>query len=146
MMQHHSPHKFPKYSEHQGTSILSFLAGAAAVIAVGGYYLFGPKGEQHRMEVDRWVRKARRDILSKMGDIQDITEDQYHRIVDDTVEKYAGMRDLSISHVERVKANFKARWNEMREAAKRAKEDTRQEMELEERTRTSELETDMERY
>lgn len=124
-------HNYP--SEHHGGSILAFIAGASVALIAAGYYLYGPRGERHRHDVDRWVRRAKFEILDKMADIENITEEQYHRIVDEVTHRFGRLREISQDRIDRARENFKGRWNEMREAARQARDEARRELEAEER-------------
>jgi len=119
---HHNRHSQP--SLH----LASFLAGAAATALVGGYYLYGRNGAQHRKQVERWLLEAKADILERMQKTQDVTEDQYRRIVDEVLSRYQSAKGVTEERAAEAASSFKHKWEDMREAAKRASEEARKEL------------------
>lgn len=114
-------------------SLLAFVVGVTTAVIVGGYFLFGPKGHKNRMHIDRWLKRARFAILNRMETIENITEQQYYTIVDEVVEGYGKLRAMSQEKIEKGKESFRQRWQEMREAAQRARDEARAELEEDER-------------
>ena len=127
------------YHRPGGSALFAFLAGVSTAMLIGGYYLFGPNGQRNRMKTDRWIRRVRYEILQKMDALEDITEQQYHKIVDDVLSRYHSFKEISKEKMDRVSEDFRGKWLEMREAARRAKEEARTELEDEERERESAL-------
>ncbi len=121
--------------ESAGGSLLAFFAGIATTVAVGGYFLFGPKGRENRRGIDRWVRRMTVEVLDKMEDIEDMTEEKYHAIVDEVTARQGQLRGLKESFVMRIREDMKSRWEEMKAAAKKARADALAEMEKEELAR-----------
>jgi hypothetical protein len=118
--------------ESAGGSLLAFFAGIATTVAVGGYFLFGPKGRENRRGIDRWVKRMTVEVLDKMEDIEDITEEKYHAIVDEVTARQGQLRGLRQSFIERVREDMKSRWEEMKAAARKARAEALAEMEKEE--------------
>lgn len=113
--------------------LAGFILGALSSAAIGGYYFFGPRGRQHRDDMERWVLKAKAEVLDGMGRIQDVTEDQYHRIVDEVADRYGQMTDVGRDRARRFSQRFKERWQEMREKARVARDRAERELEEEDR-------------
>ncbi len=121
------------YRTHEPShhSIFAFIAGVTTATLVGGYFLFGPKGREHRRNVDRWIKRARFEILDRIEAIEDITEQQYHTIVDDVTYRYGQLKGVGQEKIEQAREYFRARWHEMRVAATQAREEARRELEEE---------------
>lgn len=126
---------YDRHHTGSGGVIAAFLAGVATAVAVGGYLLYGPHGKENRERVERWMLTAKAEILDKMDKAGDVTEDQYHKIVDEVTGRYAGMKDIGRDRAARAAEGFKRRWEEMRAAARRARDEAQQELEDEERRR-----------
>lgn len=124
---HHGHHR-----NHDTSPLLAFLAGAATAVAIGGHYLYGKDGPRHRKKVEHWVLKAKAEILDRMRQTQDMTEEKYHRIVDEVTGRYASAKDVGHERAGRAAASFKHRWEKMREASTRAADEARAELEAEE--------------
>ena len=117
---------------------IAFLAGVFITLAAGGYYLFGPQGERHRREVDRWLKRARYEIIQRMERIENITEEQYRKIVDEVAEKYATMKGYGQEKAALLRDTFRRKWTEMKEAARQAREEAEAEVLAEESMRLRE--------
>jgi hypothetical protein len=100
-------------------------------LAVGGYFLYGPKGREHRKALEKWVTQAKAEILKRMEQVQDITEEQYHKIVDEVTDKYSKVAEIGTEKASMAGSYFKRQWNKMREAARRAKEEAQEELAFE---------------
>jgi len=125
-----------KHSYHNNSSghpILAFLAGAATVTALGGYFLYGPKGPENREKLSRWMLRAKREILTKMETIEDLTEDKYHTIVDEVTSRFGQMKHIGDEKATEVAQSFKEKWEDMRDMVAQAREDAENEIAEEER-------------
>ncbi len=110
----------------------AFLAGAATTAAVGGYLLYGPHGARNRKKLDAWMNNAKAEILERMEQIGEVTEQQYHTIVDEVADRYADMRTIGAAKAKQFSREFKRRYQEMREAARRAADEAEQELTIDE--------------
>lgn len=117
--------------KHIGSILAGFAAGALTTILIGGYALFGPQGRRNRKRAEAWILRAKAEILERMMDAQDLTEEQYYRIVDAVLDAYDLAGQIGGDAATRISDRFKARWNEMREAAREASERARRELDEE---------------
>ncbi|MEK7510980.1 MAG: hypothetical protein AAB582_01990 [Patescibacteria group bacterium] len=124
-----------EHTYHKKDVAFAFLLGAAATAIAGGYYLFGKDGKRHRAEVEHWMLKAKTDILDQMRTAEDMTETEYHKIVDRVMASYASAKEVGQERADHAAAAFKRKWERMREASDRAAEKARQELKREEDTR-----------
>jgi len=118
---HHQPNQ-------NGSQFGAFLLGAATALVVGGYFLYGPEGKQHQKKIERGVMRAKAEILERMRKTQDMTEEQYRNTVDQVIATYVKAKAVTEEHAERASAQFKQKWNEMREMAKDAANEARKEL------------------
>jgi hypothetical protein len=117
---------------HPGGMLLAFVAGAAAALAAGAYYLYGPDGRQHKRTLDRGMDRLKRELASRMNEVSDLTQDAYEDLVDDVLKRYGLAKKLGKERTARLSAMLKKRWDEMKEAAERAKRDAERELRFEE--------------
>lgn len=103
---------------------LGFVAGVVSTVAAGGYFLYGPKGRQHRRKVERWVMRARMEILDRMEDLGDISKEQFHAIVDRVTRRYGSMRHIGRTRAREVADDLKSRYEEMNAEARRARSES----------------------
>lgn len=110
--------------------VLAFLAGAATTAAIGGYLLYGPQGARNRRTLDTWVAKAKAEVLERMQEAGEMTEEAYHRIVDEVSERYGRMRDIGSHKAGRLASKLKSRFSDMKREAEAARDDALQELDL----------------
>lgn len=104
----------------RGKTVLAFLAGAAVATIAGMYYLYGPRGREHREKVEFWVEDAKREIADKVERARDFTEDAYYEIVDRVTERYARMKDIGKEKAQNLADELKTHWAHIKEEADRA--------------------------
>jgi len=121
---HHGQH-------HGGGHLGSFLLGVLTTAAIGGYFLYGPRGKEHRKAVEHWMTKARAEILKRMEQAQDMTEEQYHRIVDEVTNRYGVLAEVGKEKASSAGTYFKRQWDKMREAARKGKQQAEDELQFE---------------
>jgi len=124
IMSHHSNNKHTDGS----STLITFLAGAATATAIGGYFLYGPQGRENREKVSRWMSRAKREILTKMETLEDLTEEKYYTIVDEITERYANMKHIGKEKAAEAAASFKESWEDMRDMVAEAREEAEREV------------------
>jgi hypothetical protein len=122
----------PSHHRDSGGGLIAFVAGVATTLALGGYFLFGPKGKENRREIDRWVKKTTGEILERIENIEEVTEDQYRTIVDEVTYRQAKLEGMGDRALGRLRGYFKSRWDEMKNAAKEARKEAEREVKSEE--------------
>lgn len=113
---------------HSSNSLPAFLAGVATTVLIGGIYLYGRDGTRHRDQVERWVLKAKAEILERVQKTQDMTEEQFHTVVDEVLNRYADMKEVGAERAAEVSSDFKKKWEQLRAAAVRASKEARDEL------------------
>ena len=68
-------------------NVVAISAGVAAV-AAASYYLFGPKGAQHRKAVRGWVIQMKGDVIRELETLKEVSEPIYNQIVETVAKKY----------------------------------------------------------
>lgn len=111
---------------------MAFIAGAAAALAAGGYFLYGPEGRRHRRQVESFIEDTKADILGRMEDAKDLTQDSYNAIVDEVIEDAGLAKRVGRAQALRLAQGFKKRWRAMKEEAKSAADEAEVELALEE--------------
>jgi hypothetical protein len=113
---------------HPGSTLLAFVAGAATALAAGAYYLYGPDGRQHKRTLDRGMDRLKRELVGRMSEVADITQDKYEDLVDDLLKRYGLAKRLGKDRAARLSTTLKKRWEEMKDAAERAKLDAERDL------------------
>ncbi len=103
-----------------GKLLLAFVAGAATTAAVGGYYLYGPRGRQHRQQIEETIGLTQKRILQRMQDMGDWSRETYNSVVDEATHDADLVRRIGQARAQRLAQRFKRRWREMRDQAENA--------------------------
>jgi len=64
------------------------IIGAAAIAAIGAYFLTGKHGAENRENVRGWMLKMKGEVLEKVEDLKNLTEADYYKIVDEAAARY----------------------------------------------------------
>ncbi len=103
-----------KSESHAGAKVLGTLGVAAAV--VGAYLLYGSKdGAKRRDNVRSWVLKMKGEVLEKIEDVKEVTEEKYNNIVDEVAAKYKAAQNVDLSELGGVVDELKSHWENIKE-------------------------------
>ena len=95
---------------------------AAAVTAVGAYFLYGSKdAAKNRKKVKSWMLKAKAEVLEGLEKAQEMTKDEYEDLVNNISVAYAGLQDASKKDIKEFKDEMKAHWKTIEKFAKSPK-------------------------
>lgn len=88
--------------------VIAIGAGLAA-LAAAGYFFLGPKGKQNRKVARGWMIKMKGEVIEKMEGLKNITEEEYHKIVDAVAKAYASSGGEK--EVTSLAKELKSHWN-----------------------------------
>ncbi len=88
--------------------------GAAALAAIGAYFLTGKKGTQNREAVRGWMLKMKGEVLEKVEDLKKLDEEDYYRIVDEAAARYARLEKVSAAELKVLTKDLKNAWEHIR--------------------------------
>jgi len=103
-----------KKNQHEGHPGLGFALAAAA--AAGVYFLYGTKdAKKNRKAVKGWAIKAKGEVVEKMEAIKgEITEENYHKIVDSVMEKYRKVKSEHQADIDVLVKDMKGYWKNIK--------------------------------
>lgn len=101
-------------SKNDNTGKGFVLGVATAAAAFAGYYLFGPKGSEHRTKVRGWTLKAKGEVLEKIEKLKEISEDDYHKIVDGVMAKYKKVKSTTKAETDKLEKELKSRFKNVK--------------------------------
>ncbi|MDZ7725967.1 MAG: hypothetical protein U5L75_00045 [Candidatus Campbellbacteria bacterium] len=110
--------KTNKSTKKGGGRVGAFLAGATAATAAGAYFLYGPNGAKNRKKIEGWTLKAKGDVLSKIENAREVSEDRYHDIVDSVTAKYAKLKHVGDEKANKLNSELKRHWNRIKRDTK----------------------------
>jgi len=87
---------------------------AAAVTAAGAYFLYGSKeAPANRKKVKSGILKAKAEVLEVLENAKEITEDEFHEVVDGVVKTYSGVKTLSKKDLGDFKKEMRENWKDL---------------------------------
>lgn len=101
-----------KKDEKMVGKVVAIGAGIAA-LGAASYYFFGPKGKAHRAELKGWMLKMKAEIVEKLEDSKEVTEEAYKKIIDTISAKYAKAGKADTTELESYITKLKKGWKEI---------------------------------
>lgn len=102
-----------KEDKSLGLGFAATLVGAVAT----GLYLYGPKGKEHRKKVKAWTIKAKGEVLEQFEKKKEISEEQYHDIVDKVTNKYAKLKSVGEEEASKLNRELRRHWKQIKKTA-----------------------------
>jgi len=101
-----------KDTKNDGMSAGSVAAVGAGVVALAAasYYFFGPEGKKNRNSLKGWMIKMKGEIIEKMEDAGDLTEEVYNKIVDTVAAKYVKAGKIGEMELRMFSDMLKTQW------------------------------------
>ncbi len=99
------------------------LTALAAIAAVSAYCFYGSKDAlKNRRKAKAWALKAKGEILEKIEDASEMSQEMYNNIVDEVSGKYQALKNIQKSEIEQFTKELKSHWkNISREFAESGK-------------------------
>ncbi|NQV93373.1 hypothetical protein HQ403_02640 [Candidatus Kaiserbacteria bacterium] len=95
------------------------LAGVAAAAAAGAYYLYGPKGKQHRKKIKGWTLKAQGEVMERVEKLKEVDRESLNKIVDTVAKKYKTAQGISTAEVVAFAKDVKGQWSHIEKEFKK---------------------------
>jgi hypothetical protein len=91
----------------------------AAVAAAGAYFLYGNKNAaKNRKQVKSWALKAKAEVLEKIEDAKEMTEDEYQDLVGSVVTAYQSAKGATRKDLKEFASEMSDHWKQIEKAAK----------------------------
>ncbi len=105
--------KTPSLSTEQKLGIGVGLT-TAVVAAAGAYFLYGSKdANKNRAKVKSWVLKAKGEVLEAMEKAEQMTEDEFKKLIDTVTAGYDKAQELSKKEIKDFKKEMLDNWQEL---------------------------------
>lgn len=112
--------KQPEISQNQKIAAGVGLT-AAAVAAAGAYFLYGSKdSDKNRKAVKSWALKAKADVLERLEDAKNMSQDEYDNLVHSVADAYSGVKGATKTDLKTFKSEMKDYWTAIEASAKPA--------------------------
>lgn len=90
---------------------IGVAAGVVAAAAAGTYFLYGSKNaKKYRGKLKSWMFSAKGEILNAIEKLQNVTEDDYQRIVDAVASKYKTVSTVDSADLIKFATDMKKHW------------------------------------
>lgn len=91
---------------------------AAAIAAAGTYFLYGSKNAaKNRKAVKSWTLKAKAEVLEKIENAKDMTQEEYDQLIDTVSMAYQGVKSASKADLSLFKSEMKDHWKQIAKTA-----------------------------
>ena len=104
-------------AEKKGSTGLLGVAAAAAAAVAAGFFLYGPKGADNRQKVRGWTLKAKGEVLEKLEDAKDLSDESYDLIVDTVTARYAKLKKVGEEEAAKLNKELKKHWKSIKKLA-----------------------------
>lgn len=84
--------------------------GVAAIAALGTYLMYGERGERNRKIIAGWALKMKGEVLEKVEEIKELSEEEYFRIVDEVSARYSRLGRVSAEELRHMTSELKGAW------------------------------------
>ncbi|MEY3784473.1 MAG: hypothetical protein RLZZ230_795 [Candidatus Parcubacteria bacterium] len=91
---------------------------AAAVAAASTYFLYGSKSAaKNRKAVKSWMLKAKAEVLEKLEDAKEMTQDDYENMINTVATVYSELKTASRADIKSFKDEMKDHWKAIEKVA-----------------------------
>ena len=95
------------------------VAGAGlatiAAAAAGAFFLYGSKeGAKHRKQIRGWALKMKGEVVEKMEQMKEVSEEKYRDVVDATTKRYQGLKNIDQSELMAMANELKGHWRNIK--------------------------------
>ncbi|MCX7641502.1 MAG: YtxH domain-containing protein [Elusimicrobiales bacterium] len=82
----------------------------AAIIACAVYFLTGERGKKNREKIKNVANEMKKELLERMKDIKELTEEEYLKLVDEISNKYTRLKKVSQRELSNIISTMKDAW------------------------------------
>ncbi|MDP3996269.1 MAG: hypothetical protein Q8P86_01065 [bacterium] len=91
------------------------LGAAAALAALGAYFLYGTKeGKNKRTKMRGWVLKMKGEVLEEIENLKHLNEESYNAVVDNVSKRYKAAKNVDNKELEKSVKDLKSHWNDLK--------------------------------
>lgn len=101
-----------KPASHVG-EVIGIAAGAVA-LSVAGYLLFGPNAKKNRKVIKSWTIKAKGELLEKIENMKEVTEDEYGKAVSNVMKKYEQLKTIAPEEITKLTEELNKHWKSIK--------------------------------
>lgn len=92
------------------------LGAGTIALAASTYYFFGPLGKIHRTKASGWMIRMKGEIIEKIEEAGEMTEEGYNKIVDSVLSAYITAGKIAKPELQTFANNLKKQWKQILKA------------------------------
>ncbi len=109
-----------KKSQKKAVAVGAGVATLAAA-AAGAYFFAGKKGAKNRKKVSTWTSKAKREVMSEVGKMKNVSKQTYNKTVDSVLGNYKNIKNVDTKELMAVTNELKGHWDAIAGEVERAR-------------------------
>jgi gas vesicle protein len=109
-----------KTSMKKAAVVGGILAGVAAAGAATAYFFGGKGGEKNRAKVKAWADKAKKEVVSELKKMENVSQKAYHSAVDMIMDKYKDLKNVDQEDLMNAAKELKSHWKSISADMKKA--------------------------
>lgn len=96
------------------------IAAAAGITALaaavaGAVFLYGTEaGKKKRKEIKSWALRVQADVIDKMQNMKEWSEDAYNNVIDNVAEKYKSVKGIETAELAAIIADLRRHWKNIK--------------------------------
>ncbi len=107
--------KKTKKSSGMSKTAMTLGAGLVAATAAGAYFLFGTQeGKKTQKKMRGWMVKAKGDVMDKIEDMKEMTEEGYYEMIEKVIAKYKKLKKVEEAEADMLAKDLKKHWKNIK--------------------------------
>lgn len=99
-------------SKNTGKKVLGI--GALAAAAAATYYFYGSKNAaKNRKNVSDFAQKAKKDVVTKVAKLKEVTKNNYEKVVSEVLENYKKVKNINPKELVALSQELKSQWQKI---------------------------------
>lgn len=99
-----------KKSQKKAVAVGASVAALAAA-AAGAYFFTGKKGAKNRKAIASWANTAKREVMTEVGKMKNMSKQTYNKTVDAVMANYKTVKNVDRAELVAVANELKGHWD-----------------------------------
>lgn len=95
-----------------------FVFGASLASLAAAYFFLSPKGKKNLENTKSWVIKMKGDVVEKLEQAREISENVYNEIIDSVASKYEKNLKSNSEEIRALAQDLKRHWQDISRSVK----------------------------
>ncbi len=99
---------------HNKNNSITFVKGLLAGLAFGTVAGYVGYKERRKLKFRMWMLKVKSEIYHELKKINKPTQADFEEVVDNVLEKYENLKDISQEQLEKIGDRLKTKWRDIK--------------------------------